>query len=59
IRNQASLHSENYKDYSNESLQESFSEESQHVSNNFECSFSIDSDILSSELDTLSSSRKL
>ncbi|CAG8626523.1 9111_t:CDS:2 [Racocetra persica] len=55
IRNQASLHLENYKDYSNESLQESFSEESQHVNNDFECSFSIDLDMLSSELDTLSS----
>ncbi|CAG8454157.1 13002_t:CDS:2 [Racocetra fulgida] len=55
IRNQASLHSENYEDYSNESLQESFSEESQHINNDFECSFSMDSDMLSSESDTLSS----
>ncbi|CAG8806840.1 23420_t:CDS:2, partial [Gigaspora rosea] len=54
IRNQASLHSENYEDYSNESLQRSFSEENQQVNNDFECSFSMDSDMSSSESDMLS-----
>ncbi|KAF0490305.1 hypothetical protein F8M41_021950 [Gigaspora margarita] len=54
IRNQASLNSVNNEDYNDESSQESFLEESQHV-NDLECSSSIASDTLDSESDMLSS----
>ncbi|CAG8533996.1 9058_t:CDS:2, partial [Cetraspora pellucida] len=45
----------NNEDYSDQNLQENFSEESQHVNSNFECSFSMASDMLSSKLNTLNS----
>ncbi|CAG8641928.1 17741_t:CDS:2, partial [Racocetra fulgida] len=51
---QLDLNSINNEDYSGESLQESFSEESQH-DNDFECSFTMASDTLSNESDILSS----
>ncbi|CAG8846881.1 18662_t:CDS:1, partial [Gigaspora margarita] len=54
IRSQASLNSVNNEDYSDQNLQENFSEESQHVNSDFECSFSMVSDMFSSESDTLS-----
>ncbi|CAG8855516.1 19079_t:CDS:1, partial [Gigaspora margarita] len=37
IRSQASLNSVNDDDYSDQNLQESFSEENRHVNNDFEC----------------------
>ncbi|CAG8746302.1 3622_t:CDS:2, partial [Dentiscutata heterogama] len=55
IRSQTSLNSVNNEDYSDQNLQENFLEKSQHVNSDFECNFSMASDMLSSELDTLNS----
>ncbi|CAG8687293.1 3539_t:CDS:1, partial [Dentiscutata heterogama] len=52
---QTLLNSVNNEDYSDQNLQENFSEESQHVNSDFECSFSMASDMLSSKSNTLNS----